>query len=174
MTGPALISSTGAEDPEQTAYLQLRLPEGLQDVALITDPLVKNLSWERVSDGQWTVFARNGDATAADQFVSKLPAAETVAADSVAARQLRLADGSYVPLEGLKDLTGIDYLLTSYQQPQTDGSWSAFSYVTDASAAVPDSANKLTWVIRLDPTPPSNLPFRLGTVDVNYLHGSQT
>ena len=161
-----------AEDPAQRAYLQLRLPSGLKNVALIVDPLLKDLSWPHLSDTRWTVYARNGDPVAAELFVQNLPA-HGVSSDKVAARDLHLADGSYVPLEGLKDLSTIDYVLTSYQQPQKDGTWDSFSYVTDASAAEPDSSNSLTWVIYLEPTPPAKLPFRLSTVDVNYLHGSQ-
>jgi hypothetical protein len=153
-----------------TAYLAVNKKDaGYQFVALVTQPLLATLSWPKISLNEYTIFQRNGgDFSSMDDFLKHLPAASSLALDSVAARTLGLDQHAYVSLDALASLDNIQTIITTYSTPLTSETWHSFSRKLDLTDAALTKDNKIEWHLSFLQNPDPKKPFHLGTVHVDY------
>jgi hypothetical protein len=157
-------------EPGQVVILQLKKGDAFQDVALVSHPLLLDLSWPSVGTPDFRLYQRNEHYNTVSQMGGPLlPAKEKLAADQASVREYGLKEEQYTPLESLTSLEGIDYVLTSYSPSYIDGAWRRFERTFDLSGYPPNSQGEIEGAVIL-PVYPSDQPnpFLLGTIHVDY------
>ena len=150
------------------ATLAVRMAEGDRPIALITHPLLEGLAWPALKSSSLTLYQKAAAFASLDAFKGALPGAGALAADSAAARSAGLALGKYVPLETLKSLDGIGYVLTTYVPGEQDGRWRLFRQSFDLTSIQTAPDGKLQGAIVLESAPPADKPLLLETVHVDF------
>jgi hypothetical protein len=143
---------------------------GIERVALVTHPLLTNLTWPRIGTVSPTVSLyqqneRYGDAT---ELRNNLPPARTLAVDSIIARRWNLQRDEYTLLDELTKLDGISYVVTSYIPPTPDGGWSQFRQVFDSTFGFVDADKELSWYLFTSTSEKPEKPFRTSTISIDY------
>ena len=150
------------------ATLQLKTPDGLIDQALISHPLLLNLSWQKIIDNSLVIYQKNPTYSSVPDFFKNLPPASQIAADTEAATAYGLKTGQYTPLESLTNLDTITAVVTSRLPVQKDGDWYIFTERFDLQKIQPSKNNTLGWAIHFNQgVDPAN-PFYLGIVHIDY------
>ena len=152
------------------AYLKVKEADGFVNIALLYDSLLSDLTWPLISDGTEHLYQHNGDYVTIQDMLEHMPDKSQVAVDAAMAKRLNLAENTYTPLESLSSLAGIEYILTTYAPPQQDDIWNLYEQTFNLSNASVSSANTLDWELSFSQAPPSQNPFRLGQMHVNYGH----
>jgi len=149
-------------------FLQAKEGGQFVDLALITHPLLENLTWPATGDGHYRLYQRELTIENVNDITKNLPPAGQLAADTAAARHFNLAGEQYQNLENLSSLDGISYILTSFQPPVPNGaSWKTFRQTFDLTAATPDAKGNLNFAIRI-PSYAEGQSFLLGTIGVDF------
>jgi hypothetical protein len=154
----------------QIAHLAVWADNHLEELALITHPLLANLQWSRYSRTQpnETLYQDTERYTSTDDIRSHLPAAQELAVDEIIAQQWHLTAQQYQPLETLTSLNGIHYVVTTYAPPTPNGSWNYYDQTFDTTDAHIDEKNQLNWMILLPDVKNGAEPFRMTTVHIDY------
>ncbi|MEI6477500.1 MAG: hypothetical protein WCO52_00740 [bacterium] len=155
-------------DGSEVAYLEVKLPNGYHDLALVSHPLLKDLNWTDTITGQYQFFQRNPEFQDLKSALASHPSASTLAADTIIARDLGLKDGSYVPLESLTSLNGVSLLITSSPRQRIENGWHSFSKQFDLSNVQPSAKGQIEWMIKLPNHSNDSGIFHLGTVHIDY------
>jgi hypothetical protein len=143
---------------------------GIERIALITHPLLASLDWARYSTvlPTTTLYQRNETYTDPIELRNNPPKSNILAMDSVIAKRWGFRVGTYVSLDDLKSLDGIDYIVTSYSSPIPDGGWSVFRQAIDASSGFVDQQNELSWYMFTNTDKRAETPFRTSTITIDY------
>lgn len=154
----------------QIAHLGIRIGNKVERVALITHPLLYNLTWSRYTTNQpnETLYQREVQFSTVAELKNNLPAAQELAIDEVIAKTWNLDPRQYQPLEELTSLDGIKYIVTTYAPPLQDGNWRHYDQTFDTETAWVDSNEKLYWMIFLPGVTDGKEVFRMTTVHIDY------
>ncbi len=154
----------------QVAHLGIRVNNMVERVALITHPLLYDLTWTRYSTNQpnESMYQREARFGSVAELRASLPPAQELAVDEVIAKAWQLDPRQYQLLEDLTSLDGIQYVVTSYAPPLKDGNWRHYDQTFDTQDAWVDANKKLYWMIFLPDVTGGNEPFRMTTVHIDY------
>ena len=155
---------------KQSAYIAIVTPTGVRELALVTNPLLVDLTWARYTSTLplESLFQRQETYATIADLRANLPAANKFAVDRVIAKSWKLTSDQYTPLESLTSLDGIDYIATSYAPSDHDGGWFRYAQTFDISDALVDSKNQIEFRISVPNVTSGKTPFLMGNVNVDY------
>lgn len=154
----------------EKAYLEIKKAHGFVNLALITHPLLADLTWSRIGNAEppQSLYQRTTTFDSIDSFKAKLPPAKELAVDSIIALQWNLQPDQYTNLDDLTSLEGINYIMTTYTPPTVDGSWKFYNETFDTQDAKVSSTGTIDWAIYKPINKSATIPFHLGTVHIDY------
>ena len=160
-------------DSQQYGYLQLKEADTLNNIALITHPLLVSLDWPSISTPTYRLYHRHPTFASIADFQANLPPANQLVADSAAAQLFGLRSGQYQLIDPLTSLQGVNYVLTTYAPPQADHTWSLYDYRFNAQTADVDSKGNLHWALFFPNLTSKSQPFLLSTVHIDYTQAKE-
>lgn len=145
--------------------LQIKKDDETIPLALVTHPLLLDLTWSRTSSSvpDTSLYQRNEQRS----LEEVIKGSGSLAADAAAARIYQLPVGRYQKLESLTSLDGIDAILTTYIPGLSDGSWKQFEETFNLQDVSPDTDDQLHFSIQFDKLT-SDGSLLLGDVHVDY------
>lgn len=154
----------------EKAYLQVKKNGAFSALALITHPLLVDLTWARIGNSgpPESLFQRTPTYDSIDAFKANLPPAKEVAVDTIIAQHWHLQPSQYTDIDSLSNLDGINYVMTTFVPPVSDGSWKFYNETFDTQDALVSPTGTIDWAIYKPINNSATIPFHLGTVHIDY------
>lgn len=157
------------DNQPQTIWLNFDATPSAQPAQLlVTHPNLKNIgTWSKISDKTISLYQKEKTYTSLDELINNPPNQKVILADPSIISLPRFNSLRTTPLTETSTLEGIEYVLTTFTNPQfKDGAY-WYENTVDASYGIVNSKNNLSWGLLAPDVSESN-PYYLGEIHVDY------
>ena len=140
-------------------------PDARRDV-LISHPLMENLGWQKIVEGDFSLYQREAKFKSIGDLLTNLPE-KGLAVDTYAEVVFDELEFQH-HLNDMPNLEEIDYILTSYKAAELRNGVRYFKSEIDIEPASINEQNQIEWYVRA-PNPDMENPYLIGPINVEYL-----
>jgi hypothetical protein len=153
----------------QTIWLNFDATPSAQPAQLlVTHPHLSQLeSWNHIAEKTIHLYQKEKTYTTLDEFIKNPPRQNVILADPAIIALSRFSSLRTTPLSENTTLEGIEYVLTTFTNPQFKEGAYWYENTVDASYGVISDKNSLAWGL-LAPNVSETNPYYLGEIHVDY------